>query len=286
MSEVSIHQMSEADYQRDPCKVPSLSASIAKILIGQTPLHAWTAHPRLNPNFVREDKEIFERGTVAHALLLQGIEVAVVLDLDDWKTKAARETRDGLRAIGQIPILKKHWESTKRMVERAREQLAAHKEARDAFTNGKPEQVITWTDDHGVICRARMDWLHDDYHTIDDYKSSGRDVNPETIASRIVDDWDIQEAFYRRGIKKLTAQDPRFRFIAQENTEPFALSVIGFGPDIQWMGDSKVQRAIDLWAKCLEKDKWPGYPDRICFPMLPKWAEEAEVRRQQDGVSI
>ena len=242
--------------------------------------------------FVREEKEIFDRGTIAHALLLQGVTKAHIIQaknkdgevVSTWQTKAAKQERDEARAAGLVPILQCNWEHVQRMVERAREQLAAHKEARNAFTNGKPEQTLTWidhaTDGTEVVCRARLDWLHDDFRFIDDYKSSGRDVNPETIASRIVDDWDIQESFYRRGLKALTGKDTCFRFIAQENMEPYALSVIAFGPDIQWMGDSKVQRAIDLWAACTTSGEWSGYPDRICYPILPKWAEEQEVRRQ------
>ena len=52
-----IYGMSEDCYHADPADAPSLSASIAKILIAETPLHAWTAHPKLNPNFVREEKD-------------------------------------------------------------------------------------------------------------------------------------------------------------------------------------------------------------------------------------
>ena len=51
----------------------------------------------------------------------------------------------------------------------------------------------------------------------------------------------------------------------------------------QWMGDAKVQRGIDLFAKCQTTNEWAGYPDRICYPTLPKWAEEEEVRRQLEG---
>lgn len=275
-----VYSLSEEEYHNDPCGLPSLSSSIAKILVAETPLHAWNAHPKLNIDFQREEKEIFDRGTVAHALLLQGLEVGVVLDYPDWKTKNAQQERIALRQSGKVPILQKHWDVVQQMVARAKQQIAAHKEASDAFTNGRPEQTLIWEDDHGVICRARLDWLHDSHLIIDDYKSTGRDVNPANIGGKL-DNWEIQEAFYRRGIKKLFGVDAQFRFIAQENTEPYALSVIAFGPDIQWMGDVRVQRAIDLWAHCLEAGKWPGYPDRICYPTLPKWAEEEEVRRQE-----
>lgn len=279
-----ILQISEEEYQADPCEKPSLSASIAKILIASTPLHAWTASPKLNPNFVREEKDIYDRGTVAHALLLQGIEKGVVLDFEDWRTKASKEQRDIIRIGGQIPILKKHWEAVKAMVERAREQLAVHKEAKNAFTNGKPEVTITWidhaTDGTEIICRSRIDWLHDDYLFLDDYKTVGRTANPEELSKIVYSDWAIQGCFYLRGLMAVTGKEATMRFIAQETDEPYALSVIGLGPDMLCIGQKQVQYAIDLWAKCLATNSWPGYPDRICYPILPEWAETAWLRKE------
>lgn len=273
------------------CDVPTLSSSMCKILVKGSPLHAWYAHPRLNRELQREEKEVFDLGTIAHALMLQGLSVAVVLKYDDWKTKAARLDRDFVRSVGKIPILEKDWARCLAMVTAGKKQLAAHKEAADAFTKGKPEQTMIWQDDHGVMCRARVDWLHDSLVTIDDYKSTGRSANPDGI-ERVMHTmgYDIQSQFYLRGLAKL---DPsglsnlqrQFRFIAQENVEPYALCVLGIHPTFEWSGQQQVQKAIDLWAKCLKSGKWPGYPDRICFPELPKWAEDRMVNAELQEVS-
>lgn len=278
-----IIKMSEAEYQDDKVAgTPSLNSSIAKILCAESPLHAWTCHPRLNPNFVREDKEIFDLGTVAHALMLQGIQVAAVLDYPDWKTKAAREDRETIRAGGNIAILRKHWDRVQAMVVAGKRQISMHREAKDVFTSaGQPEQTLTWTDDHGVLCRSRVDWLRNDYRRIADYKGTGTSVNPESIARFAVSQgWDIQSAFYRRGIRKITGQDAEFFFVAQEDYEPYALTVVGMGPDFLWAGEKKVQQAIDLWAECLESGKWPAYPDRTVYPALPAW-EEARITEKE-----
>ncbi len=291
------------DYKSDPSDAPALSQSIAKLLIGQTPLHAWTAHPRLNPNYVREDKEIFDLGTVAHALMLQGLEVAHIITatrwegrgknrvdtgepVEDWRSAEAREERDAARLAKKIPILPNQWERVKAMVESGKRQIASHKEASDAFTKGKPEVTIVWEDDGGVICKGRIDWLHDSMKIIDDYKTVGQSADPERYG-RIMDSngMDIQAAFYRRGIRKLFKIDPQFRFVVQETFTPNALCVIGIGSDFQWSGDSKVQRAIDMWAKCLSTNSWPGWPDRITYPILPTWAESREETRQLEEVS-
>lgn len=275
-----IYDISDEEYRADPCESPSLNASVAKILVNETPLHAWTAHPRLNPGFVREEKEIFDLGTVAHALMLQGLEHAAILDFDDWRKKEAKDMRDQLRASGNVPILRKHWNRVQAMVDAGKRQLAAHKEAKNAFSDGKPEQSLVWEDDHGVICRARLDWLHDSRKRFSDYKSTGMTANPDAISrSMFGAGWDVQEAFYRRGLKKL-GFDAVGTFVCQEDSAPYALSAIGFNPLIQRVGDGKVQMAIDLWAKCLESYEWPGYPDRTCYPIMPKWMEDQAMEKE------
>ncbi len=291
ISEPGIYELSEEDYHADPCPEPSLSASIAKKLVGQSPAHARHAHPRLNPGFEREEKEIFDRGTVAHALLLQGLERAEIIstavdakgarrDVENWKLADAQRQRDEARAAGKIPILAMHWATVQQMIDRCREQLADHKEASDAFLRGQPEQTIIWREDNGVWCRARLDWLHDSRRIIDDYKSTGREVDSDSIARHCIDDWEIQDAFYRRGIMKLFRENAQFRFIAQENQEPYALNVVELGPDFRWMGDEKVEYAIRTFGNCLKNKHWPGYSDRVhCVQKIPKWAEDAWIAK-------
>lgn len=279
------YDISEAEYQADPSETVSLTASLAKILCNESPLHCWTASPRLNPNYKSEEKEIFDLGTIAHALMLQGIEAACVLDFDDWRKADARKARDEARTKKQTPILSKHWERVKAMVEAGKQQIAAHREASDAFTDGNAEVVIVWEDQASdgtiVLCRARIDWLKRDYRRIFDYKGTGTSVNPETISKYAVSSgWDIQSALYLRGIKKLTGIDAEFIFIVQEDSPPYALAAIGMGPDFLWAGDAKVQAAMDAWAKCLASGAWSGYSDRIVYPTLPSY-EETRITEKQ-----
>lgn len=281
---------------------PCLSSSICKILCSSSPLHAWTAHSRLNPNFVRKEKEIFDLGTVAHALMLQGIESGHIIQttkkegkgknrvdtgvpVTDYKTKEAKEERDAARAAGKSPILSYQWETVKAMVEAGRQQLANHKEASDAFTDGTAETTLLWFDEEfGVWCKARLDWLKSDRRRIFDYKSTGTSVNPETIANYAISQgWDIQGAFYLRGLRQITGHEADFIFIAQEYFEPYALAAVGLGPDFLWNGNSKVERALGVWAECLQTNSWPGYTQRIVYPVLPAWEEERSVRKELDG---
>jgi hypothetical protein len=115
--------MEAEKYHADPCAVPSLSSSIIHILCSQSALHAWTAHPKLNPAAVQEEAQHFDIGKIAHALLLEGEWIAEVLDFDDWRTNKAKEAREIARLNGKVPILRKHWTDVEAMVQAANIQL-------------------------------------------------------------------------------------------------------------------------------------------------------------------
>lgn len=268
-----IHDIPPAVYHADPCPSPSLSKSVAHILLTQSPLHAWFAHPKLNPKPEPVEAEHFDIGTIAHAMLLEGNDVAVPLDFEDWRTKAAKEARESIREQGQVPILKRHYQRVLDMLESCRRQLERHRTASDMFTGGKPEQTLIWEED-GVWLRSRLDWLKDSRAFIDDYKTTSASANPETV-SRIMFDKgaDLQAAFYRRGLKHLTGKDAEFRFCYQETYPPYCLSVVQVDPPSMAMAERKVEYAIDEWRKCLKKQSWPGYPNETCWAITPPWHE-------------
>lgn len=290
IAEPGIYAISAEEYHADPTPAPSLSASLAKILCNDSPWHAWTAHPRLNPQAEEEDKHIFDIGTIAHALLLEGENVAEILNFDSWRKNEAKDARDAARRAGKIPILEHHWKDVEAMVLAARRQIDEHKEIHDAFvpSKGKPEQTIVWREPNGIWCRARLDWLANTRARVYDYKSTGTSANPETISRLMVSSgWDIQAAFYLRGLQAVdpvaaAAFERSFYFVVQETYPPHALCAIGIHPTFKWSGEKAVDLAIERFAACMAEDHWPGYPDRVCYPELPAWKENqitaAELR--------
>jgi PDDEXK-like domain of unknown function (DUF3799) len=261
---------------------PTLSASIAHTLLASSPLHAWTDHPKLNPNFEREDDQKYAIGTVAHALLLEGIDRAHIVHADTWRTNAAKEERDDAISGGRIPLLAKDYHAVVALVERVREQLAEHEASPTPLTDGKPEQTIVW-EEQGVLCRARLDWLRDDLTAIDDVKTTSRSASPEQFSRNLYSlGYDTKCAFYLRGVHRaLGASNLAFRWVVVETSPPYALSVVSPGPDVLQLAHAKVDRAIAIWKQCLENDSWPGYPQRVCWANLPPWEETRWFERQE-----
>lgn len=280
ISEPGVYDLSESDYHADPVVAPSLSASIAKVLLGKSPRHAWYAHPRLNPAKAEDNRAMFDLGKAAHALVLGEERQFAIIDADDWRTKAAKEARDAAYAAGKTPLLAEQWGRVAAMADASRAQLAAHADARHAFTNGKPDATLVWQEGE-TWCRCRLDWLPNRGRIFYDLKST-ESANPETWSRQLYAlGYDIQAAFYRRAIRAvLGIEDPAFEFVVQEVQPPYALSVIGLPPGAVDMADRKVDAALDLWRWCLSNDKWPGYPARTCYAEIPAWAEAQWLDRE------
>jgi PDDEXK-like domain of unknown function (DUF3799) len=282
-----IYELAEATYHADPCDTPSLSASIIKVLLERSPLHAWTSHPRLNPNYREAVSSTFDLGTASHDLFLRGLDdTAVIIDAPDWRTKDAQAARDAAREQGLIPLLAKDAARVQALVGAIRDQLAARDDDPPLFDAGKPEQTIVWRE-KDVLCRARLDWLHDDMSAVDDLKSTGVSGNPHDWGRRTF--WsiggDVQAQLYRRGIKALTGDLPDFRFAVIENQAPHCLSVLDLAPSAIELADHKIDTALEIWKRCLDSGVWPGYPDGIASVEVT-WQEADHLMRHWEAEEV
>ena len=277
-----IYQIDSATYHSDPAPSPSLSASIAHILITQSALHAKSAHPRLTENPVTEDSRVMDIGRLCHSLMLEGEDIAVIIEAENYRTKAAQEARDAARLAGKCPLLAHEMIDVHAMMLAAREQLNAHPEANGVFTSiGKSEQTLVWQEHNGIWCRARLDWLCAD--SIWDYKTGKRSAHPQAI-SRIAaaSGWCLQAAFYLRGFKAIAGQDydPKFHFVAQESFPPYALSVLELSPADLALAVAQVDVAIDTWGECLKSGNFPGYSNRVQRITSPPYVESMWLERE------
>ena len=208
-----IHTISAEDYHADPCEAPSLSASLAKILCGKTPAHARLKHPRLTPRTPDQPTPAMDLGTAVHALILQpelAEQLIVVVEANSWRSNAAKDERDSAWANGLTPLLPPAFETATKMADAARIQIEEH--SADIFEDGLAEQVLVWQDDGGIWCRSRLDWLRDDHRSVDDLKTTGAGASPIDLQRRVFSDgWDIQAAFYLRGMKALEPGLPKSR---------------------------------------------------------------------------
>ncbi len=250
--------------------VPALSATIAHILVNKSALHAWHAHPRLNPNYYQEESAEFDYGRAAHSILLEGDESPlIVIEADDWRSKAAKEARINARADGKIPLLSRQMHKVRAMVAAAHAYLA-ESDLVGILDSGHSEYPLHWIEGP-THCRARLDHISHDKRIVIDYKSA-ESANPHSFVNRAVAyGYAMQEAFYRRGVKAIIGREPAFAFFVQEKEPPFACSLIAFDPAMQAIGDRQVEYAISLWTHAMQTDRWLGYPSQIAYLEPPAW---------------
>lgn len=280
------YRMTAERYHADPCPEPSLSSSVAKLILDATPLHAWHAHPKLNPAWTPDDStRRLTLGSVCHALLIgQGREI-VPVDFDSFRKAAAQEARDAAFAAGKLPVLVSDLEHAREIVDAARWQLARRGLTAFDEEHGAGEVVVA-AQTGGVWTRAMPDWWTHDGLTVYDYKTVGALVSPARFARHVAEmGYDVQDAHYLSTVGAAFPElDGRVRFVivAQEIAPPYALATYELTEADRSVARRKVETAVAAWSTCLASGIWPAYPERLEPLALPSWHAQKWLDRELD----
>lgn len=286
-------EISSAEYFADPCPAPSLTQSVAKILLERSPLHAWHAHPRLNPDYRQDDDTKFDLGNVAHKLMLGRGKDLAVFDAPDWNAtgmgKGAKsklhEDRDAARAEGKVAVLGKTVAKAGRMVKAAREQLDLRNLTYTFSDGGQAEVCIAWQEGETWF-RQLVDWIsiRNASAIVADYKTTDMSVAPPGLGRQMFTaGWPIQAAMTDRALDALapeTAGKRDFLFVVQETDPPYCLNVVLISEAVLSLGRKRLEIGAGIWRDCIAADRWPGYPAEIVQPELPGWAEQQWLDRE------
>lgn len=261
-----------AEYHNDPCEVPSLSSSIAKILAERSPLHAWCAHPRLGGQ-PRAPTSAMRRGVLIHKLLLDSGPEIVVVNEKDWRKKDAKAERAKADAEGKIAVLKGPLQRARDATGHIRERL---KKGFGIEFTGHSEVPVRWEAESfqgPAVCRSMFD--HVINHTIYDVKTC-EDASLAKLSKKIVDlGYDIQHAAYTTALAALKPEligrvDYVFLFV--EVKPPYAVVPARLDAQLRLNGEVRWSEAVDSWSYCLGKKEWPSYTDEIAYLEAPPWA--------------
>jgi len=281
--------MNEREYHADPCEQPSFSASLGKVILDQSPLHAYLAHPRLGGE-VREPSSAMEFGTLVHKLILGEGASVVSVNADNWKTAAAREQREAARAAGKLAVLASTLDEAAKIQEAFRKQYPADEAA--LFDRGDSERVLiidqpnhkSGKADARVYARGMMDRV-----LIDLINNTARIWDIKTCADASLDA--IERTIYERHydmqmmcyewllgiarpelVGRITTQ-----LVFIESSAPHCVVPVELDGMFRQIGRSKLGRAWDTWCECCASGIWPGYTDRVITLGPPAWAQSREL---------
>ncbi len=276
-----VMRLPSAEYHADPAPEPSLSATLAKLIIKRSPLHAWHASPRLNPDCQPVHKKTFDIGRAAHrAILGSGDDYEVIPASLLGKNGAASTTEAkafiaSARDRNVTPLKADEVEQIEAM------RTVAHAHLLECGVTLDPErsELCAVAQVDGIWCRAMFDnvsWSGPiwDFKTIED-------ASPDACMRAILNyGYDIQAEHYRAVWQAATGEVRPFVFIFQEKSEPYAVTLIRLSGSFEAMAKRRAARARKIWADCTTAGKWPGYPLGMHEIDAPAWLVEREFEEE------
>lgn len=249
------------------------SYSTASTLILKSPMHAWLK------KFGNPPKEpptpAMLKGTAIHSLIL-GVGAGsdlVVIDADNYRTKAAQQQRDEVLAAGNTPITMPQMLA----LSTAAEAIRANLEAQGVKLTGESEVPLEWVEvarnGMRVKCRAKLDHLKG-ASTVD--LKSTADASPVFAARQIYQmGYDIQHAAYTSAVR---ANQPdmagreKFTFVFFELEPPYSVTRVRLSGEYRHIGEQRWRRAVDTWAECIASGHWPHYAEDEIEVVPPTYA--------------
>lgn len=245
--------MTNKEYHADP----ALGSTSLKTLALKTPAHY--QHDKQHPKF----SDAFTLGTAAHSLILEDdTSNIVVVEAENWLTKAAKEAKAAALAAGKQPLLTKEIAQVWAM----NDSVMTHPVASRYFINHKAEQSVFWEED-GLILKCRPDaWLPG---VIVDLKTTV-DANPNEFGKTAFNyGYFMSAAHYIDGVKAATGEDVKFVFVNVEKTAPYLVSVTEIDDVALDYGRQMLDRAKRIYRECTKSGRWLGYPtaEPVGLPM-------------------
>lgn len=168
------------------------------------------------------------------------------------------------------------------------ESLISRQAVNELIQDGYP-QVAMFAEMEGVQCKGLADWVCDSIDVIPDLKTTGKAAGTTIMLDSAdgagltsSDEWsrtivnmgyDVQAAFYLDLFKACTGEERQFWWIVAESEPPHEVAVWAATQDVIERGRRIYRSRLATYRQCMERNEWPGYPDRVQYAGLPAWAK-------------
>lgn len=269
------------------CVGPSISSSGLRTIENESPAHYWCRSPYNPEREPDEPNDDFDFGRAAHTLLLGegGFREQFAIrpkEFKDWRSDAAQEWRDEMRAAGRSILTPADVEAIKKVAA----SLARHPVIRGGLMNGEIEQTIAWQDSAtGTWLKARPDALPRD-RVLVDLKTCASADRQSTARALSDYGYHMQLALGGMGIEAVTGEAPGnddYVLVFVEKKPPYAVNIKPIDAEAIYYGRRQLRRAIDTFARCMETGDWPAYGDDLAPLYLPAFYQKRLEQEAEDG---
>lgn len=265
------------------CDGPSISSSGLRRIFNESPAHYWCSSP-LNPDCIpTEETEALVLGRAAHHLLLgeDNFSAEFIVRPDQiggetWhgnKTVCRRWLQEQKQA-GRTVLKPEQLEAIRGMA-RA---LSGNSLVNAGILNGAIEQTFAWRcKDTGFWKLARPDAVPNDSGDFVDLKTC-RSVQTHALKTAIAEcGYHQQGALILEGWHALAGSaDSTFTLVFVEKTPPYCVRIVTLWHDDLVRGERQNFAAMDIFAKCLKENNWPGPGGADAeYLSLPEWSQKS-----------
>ena len=253
-------ELAEQYHKRQLTPTRALSQTGIKTLLNETPFDY------MNPTTKATAEMAF--GSVVHTMALGKGARFSVSPFDDYKTKDARTWRDETIAEGLIPIKDKDYQKAKAIGEIFRAKIH-HILRGESYETEVPffwKEGETW-------CSGMADVWCEPLLVALDLKATPA-VGKRAIPHIVNQGWDIQSAWYRRGLETLLPQHAgrvRFANLLIKPDAPHTSRAVMLSEGFRQSAEKECERGLRIFQRCMATNEWPGYGDDIEIIDAPSW---------------
>ena len=273
-------------YFQDPCLPLSLTASICKVLISKSPLHAYNEHPKLGGGMMDDDDSDDDKsgvkafGTIVHSTILGKGAKVVLSPFKSFQSNDAKAWKAQQIEAGNVIAKQKQLDKAQFMRDSVRSALDAAGLSHAFVGPEGVEETLVWKERDQFWMRSRLDHWHNETATIFDLKTC-ESAHEKAISNAIHNyKYALQNCFYRRGIAALRPElngRTNFLFVFIETSAPYACQIVKIDGEAEAIGESQLARAVETWRQCLTLNQWPSYSSGVVRIGLPSYALNVEL---------
>lgn len=153
------------------------------------------------------------------------------------------------------------------------------------YSEGESELTLVWTDpDIGIKCKARLDRISRGidggaFLDLKSCRSAERHRFQKDIWSHR---YDLQSAFYSRGLEVLGKKAEYFVWLAVSKQPPYLVKPYFCVDAVMREAHDQVYDLLDMYRGCIENDTWPGLKDEVDPISVPDWSMGAYEEQREE----